>query len=595
MRNFLLLLLMGGIGLAACRQTHEIPAVEEEPQLPKVVVAYVTSWTSEMPDPSLMTHINYSFGHVNNSFNGVRIDNEKRLAAIVEHRNRMQENLPDSARTKIMLSIGGWGSGRFSEMVSDSLLRNSFCMDCRRIVEEFGLDGIDIDWEYPGSNLANISYAPTDSDNFSLLMRDLRSCLGDGYCLTMASAASAKHVNFPDFIGYMDFVNIMAYDMANAPYHHSALYDSEISGSFTSSKAVQAHLEAGVPKHKLVLGVPFYGRGGRKNGQNYVNFNVRDIDPAKYELCWSGEAMVPYIRNKKGEMVFGLENQRSLGIKCDYVLEQGLRGIMYWDYACNDADLSQSRLLAKKILDYPASVTSGADYAGNRVRFKALVYYTEHAEEAHVQFAHQSIEFFKKLAVGNGFSVETCTDLCKYGSRALDRFDLIISVNAAPQSGKERTAFRNYMENGGGWIGFHAAAYNDAGTNWPWFLDFIGGGRFLCNNWPPQPALVQLDTLGHPVTRNLPAEFVIPASEYYQWTPSPRQNPDVDVLLSISPKNYPMGLKDIVYDGDWPLVWTNRKYRMIYLNMGHGDEEFTDATQNLLFVNALQWITKLND
>mgnify|MGYP002226306062 FL=1 len=81
-----------------------------------------------------------------------------------------------------------------------------------------------------------------------------------------------------------------------------------------------------------------------------------------------------------------------------------------------------------------------------------------------------------------------------------------------------------------------------------------------------------------------------PASEWYQWTPSPRQNKDVEVLLSLSPKNYPLGIKDVVNFGDFPIVWSNKNYRMIYLNMGHGDEEFIDGTQNLLLVNAFRWV-----
>ena len=62
------------------------------------------------------------------------------------------------------------------------------------------------------------------------------------------------------------------------------------------------------------------------------------------------------------------------------------------------------------------------------------------------------------------------------------------------------------------------------------------------------------------------------------------------MLVSLSPRNFPMGLKDIVYGGDFPVVWTNRNYRMIYINMGHGDEQFSDAAEQLLFINALQWI-----
>lgn len=62
------------------------------------------------------------------------------------------------------------------------------------------------------------------------------------------------------------------------------------------------------------------------------------------------------------------------------------------------------------------------------------------------------------------------------------------------------------------------------------------------------------------------------------------------MLLSLSERNYPIGIKDVVKWGDFPVVWTNRRYRMIYLNMGHGDEEFSDAVQNLLLVNAFRWI-----
>ena len=182
------------------------------------------------------------------------------------------------------------------------------------------------------------------------------------------------------------------------------------------------------------------------------------------------------------------------------------------------------------------------------------------------------------------------TDFSKYPYEKLKEYDVVIMPNAAPWSAAERAAFEQYMKNGGGWVGFHAAAYNDRNTNWPWLLEFLGGGVFLCNNWPPQPVLLELDTQDHQVTKNLPKDFIAPASEWYQWSPSPRDNADIQVLVSLSPKNYPLGIKDIVYSGDWPVVWTNRNYRMIYLNMGHGDEEYIDATQNLLFVNAFRWV-----
>lgn len=230
-----------------------------------------------------------------------------------------------------------------------------------------------------------------------------------------------------------------------------------------------------------------------------------------------------------------------------------------------------------------------ANYA-KAPRFKALIYYTQHAEEAHVQFAEQATTFFKKLNYGDGFVLDITTDFSKYPYEKLKEYNVIIMLNTSPNTKAERDAFEQYMENGGGWVGFHAAAYNDKNTHWPWFVKFLGGGVFYCNNWPPQPVLVEVDNEEHPVTKNLPASFVAPASEWYQWTSSPRQNKDVEVLLSLSPKNYPLGIKDVVNFGDFPIVWSNKNYRMIYLNMGHGDEEFIDGTQNLLLVNAFRWV-----
>ena len=230
-----------------------------------------------------------------------------------------------------------------------------------------------------------------------------------------------------------------------------------------------------------------------------------------------------------------------------------------------------------------------ANYA-KAPRFKALIYYTQHAEEAHVQFAEQATTFFKKLNYGDGFVLDITTDFSKYPYEKLKEYNVIIMLNTSPNTKAERDAFEQYMENGGGWVGFHAAAYNDKNTHWPWFVKFLGGGVFYCNNWPPQPVLVEVDNEEHPVTKNLPASFVAPASEWYQWTPSPRQNKDVEVLLSLSPKNYPLGIKDVVNFGDFPIVWSNKNYRMIYLNMGHGDEEFIDGTQNLLLVTAFRWV-----
>ncbi len=289
----------------------------------KIIVAYVTSWSEVMPDPNYMTHINYAFGHVNETFNGIEIANEERLRSIVT----MLED--KKSETKILLSIGGWGSGRFSEMAANTKNRKSFAEDCKRVVDKYGLDGIDIDWEYPTSTLAGISASPDDTKNFTLMMKDIRDAIGQDKLLTLATAASAEYIDFKGIDPYIDFVNIMSYDMANAPKHHSALYPSENSGSLTGDLAVKAHMAAGVSANKLTLGLPFYGRGGAYF-QDFMDYGkMENLD--EYTEKWDDAAKVPFLVNKDGIFVFGYENPRSLKIKCQYILDNGLLGGMYWD------------------------------------------------------------------------------------------------------------------------------------------------------------------------------------------------------------------------------------------------------------------------
>lgn len=230
-----------------------------------------------------------------------------------------------------------------------------------------------------------------------------------------------------------------------------------------------------------------------------------------------------------------------------------------------------------------------ADYA-KAPRFKALIYYSDTAEPAHVEFANQAIDYFTRLSWGEGYILHTATSLAGFTPDSLATYSVILDINILPQTPGERELLRGYMENGGGWVGFHGTGYNNETTGWPWFNEFLGAGQFLCNTWPPQPAQLEAATTTHPVTRNLPASFVAPECEWYQWAPSAADNPDVDVLYSLSQANYPIGIKDVVNFGKFPVVWTNRRYRMIYLNFGHGDREFTDATQNLLIINAFRWI-----
>jgi len=779
----------------------------------RVVVAYVTSWSDVMPDPAAVTHINYAFGHVNDTRDGVRIDNEERLRSIVALK-KVNPSL------KVLLSVGGWGSGGFSEMAADKGWRWCFAAHCRFLVEAFGLDGIDIDWEYPTSSAAGISASTGDTANFTLLMRDLRKALGKKYLLTIATVCDARYIDFRAVMPYLDFVNIMAYDMERAPKHHAALYPSANSGYMTASGAVEAHLAAGVPASELVMGLPFYGRGGER----YSDFaDYRTIRPSEeFAERWDDAAKVPYLADRQtGELVLGFENPRSIAVKCDYIRSMGLRGAMYWDYAGDndsgdmrravrdgilgegnanaDGDSEQRRILVlterggqhggftdaamkwletfavdngfslteihdtEKIdgeflarhkvfvqLDYPpynwtdtaaaaferalfdgtigwvgfhhaallgefdgfgmwnwfsdfmggirfkdyiAPAASGrvsverrdhpvmrgvdpsfdvaceewytfdrsprggvqvlahvdeSSYApasdvkmgdhpvvwtnprvkGRNVyflmghdaelmrnenftkmfanaltwaagpanwfpRFRVLVHYNDRVEEAHRRFAHDGVRFFRDMTIGDGMVVDVTDDIGDFNDEKLRSYHLVISLNDNPgHSPEQREAFRRYMENGGAWLGFHAAAYNDGNTKWPWFVDFLGGGVFRRNNWPPQSAKLTIDDVSHPVTKAMPESYMSPQNEWYQWEPSPRELENVKVLVTLSSENYPLGFKDTVTDGDFPVVWSNTDYNMVYMNMGHGERIFVDPTQNYLIYNAVRWLMR---
>lgn len=337
--------------LAFCCWLNVFSGRKAEP----VVVAYVTSWTQVVPDPTVMTHLNYAFGHVNEQFNGVRIDNEQRLRDLVGLK-RQQPNL------HVMLSIGGWGSGRFSEMAASEENRKAFAADCRRVCNEFGLDGIDIDWEYPTQKSAGISASPSDTENFTLLMRDLRQALGKKHWLTLASVGSAQYIDFKSCVQYLDLVNVMAYDMGNAPYHHAALYRSKIVNWNCASEAVEAHRKAGVPDKKIVLGMPFYGRG--KDGQ-YMKY--RDRDKQTLKEVWSNTSKASFLADENGKLAIGFESPRSVAMKCAYIKEQGLRGAMYWEYADDNELGDLQRAVWQGVLQGDKDKGKACQKAANRL------------------------------------------------------------------------------------------------------------------------------------------------------------------------------------------------------------------------------------
>jgi type 1 glutamine amidotransferase len=225
-----------------------------------------------------------------------------------------------------------------------------------------------------------------------------------------------------------------------------------------------------------------------------------------------------------------------------------------------------------------------------RPEFKVIAFYTTTVEPDHVDFAKGAIKFFKNLAADKNFTVDTTTNWKNINYDYLKNYQVVIWLNDFPQNETERNAFEKYMNNGGAWLGFHVAGYNDETTKWPWFVSFLGGAVFYNNSWPPLPAKLIVDDQKHPVTKSLPAKFISPINEWYGWKPNPRLNKDIKVLVTLDPANYPLGKKDILRSGDIPVVWTNTRYKMLYINMGHGNQIFTSPLQNKLFTNAILWL-----
>ena len=324
--------------------TENPPA--EPPKDGFIVVGYAYADSGQLPDPALVTHINFSFAKINDDFETLYIRDKKktRLKNIVALK-KQNPNL------KVLLSVGGWGAGNFSEMAADETHRKNFCKNCLNAVNTYKLDGIDIDWEYPGSSDAGISSSSSDKQNFTLLLRDLRAALGNDKLLTMASEAGAGYVDWATALPYLNFVNIMSYDMGRPPYHNAALYKGSRT-KMSCDEAVAKHLAKGVPYNKMTLGMAFFGRVDRVVLQgDELDYN-EIIQLTGFTKCWDDQAKVPYLTDAVGTMVLSYDDETSIGLKAEYVKSKGLLGGMYWDIEADDANHTLGKAVAGPLLGW---------------------------------------------------------------------------------------------------------------------------------------------------------------------------------------------------------------------------------------------------
>lgn len=318
-----------------------------------MIIAYYTENSSALPDPSCLTHINYAHGRFvdkETGDGGIWIEKPELLEKVIA----LKQQKPS---LKVLLMIGGWGdkADGFSMMARDARKRTLFCQSCKEHIDNYGLDGIDIDWEYPTAGPSENGRHPDDTRNFNLLLKELRETIGNTKIISYASSASADYVDWKTAMLYMDYVNVMTYDMGDPPYHNAPLYYSAaITRKRSVDQSITQHFAAGVPLNRQVMGVPFYGHGTDpyKDDVKY-NEMAGIFSSSKYEgkniRKWDSVAKVPYLVDESGNFLLGYDDQESVTYKGQYVVQKNLLGAMFWEYRHDDSQGTLRKALCKAI------------------------------------------------------------------------------------------------------------------------------------------------------------------------------------------------------------------------------------------------------
>lgn len=329
-----------------------------------IIVGYYPAWksyegyTPDKVDVSKLTHINYAFANIGEDYR-IAMGYPDKDPANFEMFKELKKINPD---LKILISVGGWNwSGKFSDMAATEENRAKFADSCVEFITKYGLDGVDLDWEYPvGGGLEANSKSPDDKQNFTLLLRNIREKLdaqelkdNKKYLLTIAAGASNYYIGNTEvdkFHNYLDFVNLMTYDI-NGPWDsysdfNSPLYSSDNSFQYEISidSCVKAWLNAGLPADKLIMGIPFYGykydvSGTSEDGlrQKHIGGSalsyetiVKDyLSNPEYTKKFHEKSLVPWLYN--GKTFVSYDDSQSVALKAEYIKEKNLGGAMVWE------------------------------------------------------------------------------------------------------------------------------------------------------------------------------------------------------------------------------------------------------------------------
>ena len=252
---------------------------------------------------------------------------------------------------------------------------------------------------------------------------------------------------------------------------------------------------------------------------------------------------------------------------------------------------------------------------GRSAKFKVIAFYTAREDQAHISFVHEANKWFPEMAAKYHFAYDSTNNWNNLNAAFLSNYQVVIFLDTRPDSADQRMAFQKYMETGGAWMGFHFSAFaltpSAFNQDWNWYHNtFLGAGQYASNTWRPTTAVVRVEDRKHPATKHLPETFTAAPNEWYRWENDLRTNSDIKILLSIDSSSFPLGtgpkLYEIWHSGYYPVVWTNKNYKMMYLNMGHNDMDyehkydsadtktlsstFSSEFQNKLIIDGLLWL-----
>ena len=353
--------------LIACLLMPALSAAEIDRPVP-VVAAYVFPQDAALIpgqiDARSVTRVNYAFANIKDGRMVTGFAHDADNYAFLAGLKKQNPSLT------VLVSVGGWlWSTNFSDVSLTPASRRLFIESALEFLGRYQLDGLDIDWEYPGLIGSGHRFRAEDGHNFTLLLAELRQRFNEQTArthkrlyLTIAAGASSDYLDHTEMKKaqkYVDTVNLMAYDYVEPGSdpltgNHAPLFTDPLDvRNYSADASVRAFEKAGVPAEKVVLGLPFYGHvwgqvadvnhGMLQTGQPvpnaYAPYSAITATMLNqgYVRYWDQAASAPYLYNAEKHIFVSYEDTESITAKCRYVLEQQLGGVMFWDYSGDPA------------------------------------------------------------------------------------------------------------------------------------------------------------------------------------------------------------------------------------------------------------------